>query len=59
MNLSAYENVLGFYLMCMRNYRMTFAEVDNMRLELLLDLLIVDVKINGEPQHYIDEFFGR
>lgn len=30
-----------------------------MRLELLMDLEIVDAKINGEPQHYVDEFFGR
>ncbi len=44
--------------MWMRNYRLSFAEIDEMRLAVLMDLLIVDAKINGEPQHYIDEFFG-
>lgn len=35
--------------MWMRNYQLTFAEIDEMRLEVLMDLMIVDAKIKSEP----------
>ena len=46
LNLTAYEGVLSCYLFAMREFNSSYAEVDNMDLETLLDLICVYDKIN-------------
>lgn len=57
--MSAYENVLGFYHLWIRDLRLSFREVDDMLLDLLFDMLIVQEKLNGDgaEQKFIDDIF--
>ena len=43
----------------MRVYKMSFSDIDNMPLSILLDFIIVNFKLNGnyEPRAFIDDVF--
>ena len=44
--MTVYEGVLSCYLFAMREFNSSFAEIDNLDLETLLDLISVYDKIN-------------
>ncbi|MBR1728046.1 MAG: hypothetical protein IJ728_00750, partial [Selenomonadaceae bacterium] len=55
--LTPLENILNIYLSFMRMCKIGFKEVDEMELRLLLDLMIVNAKVNGkiEKEIYIED----
>ena len=58
--LTAYEQVMSCYISCMKAFKMSFGEIDELELDVLLDLIKVQNKIeeSRNPQNrtvYIDE----
>ena len=55
--MTAYEGVLSFYIFAMKTFKSSFAEVDTMNLDLLLDLINVEEKITDGVKNkvFIDD----
>ena len=55
--MTAYEGVLNFYIFAMKTFKSSFAEVDEMNLDLLLDLINVEEKITNGVKNkvFIDD----
>ena len=61
--MTPYEYVLGYYLMWSKEFSMSFAEIDEMDLELMLELSALQEKVKEETDpenrtYYIDEILG-
>ena len=55
MKLTIVEGVLSCYLFAMKNFNSSFAEIDNMDLDLLLDFINVYDKINDTDTNKQDK----